>query len=55
MEKEFNTSEILEAVNLLLESNNKKEEIVKNKNLVFSEIPPNTENLITQAENYLKK
>tara|TARA_B100000700_G_C14829086_1_gene753629 strand:- start:799 stop:966 length:168 start_codon:yes stop_codon:yes gene_type:complete len=55
MEKEFNTSEILEAVDLLLKSNNKEKEIMKNKSLVFSEIPPNTESLITQAENYLKK
>jgi hypothetical protein len=54
MEKNFSTSQILEAVELLLQSKkdkNTKNIILEKKNI----LPPDTESIIKQAENYLKK
>ena len=55
MEKNFSTRQILEAVELLLQSkkdkNTKKKIVLEKKNI----LPPDTESIIKQAENYLKK
>ena len=48
MKENFSINEILEAVNLLLEPKSKKES--ENKIL-----PADTEKIISQAENYIRK
>jgi hypothetical protein len=50
MQEKFTNNEILEAVNILLEKKYKKKE--ENKD---SELPIDTETIISQAEKYLKK
>ena len=50
MKQNFSIDEILEAVNLLLEPKSKKKLEKKNKIL-----PADTERIISQAENYIKK
>ena len=55
MEKNFSTSQILEAVESLHQykrnKNTKKKIVLEKKNI----LPPDTESIIKQAENYLKK
>ena len=51
MEKKFSNNEILEAVDYLLEENFKKIPIYKKSD----HIPRDTEEIILQAEKYLKK
>ncbi len=58
MRESFSINEILEAVNLILKSENKKKSIIQNKERVIdnrSMLPIDTEKIITQAENYIKK
>ncbi len=58
MRESFSINEILEAVNLILKSENKKKIIIKNKKRVIvnkNTLPIDTEKIITQAENYIKK
>tara|TARA_B100000427_G_scaffold325744_1_gene333145 strand:- start:1329 stop:1484 length:156 start_codon:yes stop_codon:yes gene_type:complete len=50
MKQNFSIDEILEAVNLLLEPKSKKK--LENKNKI---LPADTERIISQAENYIKK
>ena len=51
MEEKYNTSEILNAVEEILQSskNDKEDELNSNK------LPSDTIRIITQAENYIKK
>ena len=66
MDKKYNISEILDAVNVILNQKDnvteKKEETVlrlvdeiKENKVDFDKIPKTTENIIAQAEKYLKK
>ncbi|MDC0344189.1 hypothetical protein OAM66_01645 [Pelagibacteraceae bacterium] len=54
MEEKFNNSEILDAVRQLL-LKNKNDKINYKKNKSRPELPPITENIIQEAENFLKK
>jgi len=51
MEEKYNTSEILNAVEKILQ-NSKND---KNKKLDTDKLPTDTIRIITQAENYIKK
>ena len=58
MQENFTIREILEAVGVLLESEDKKKLINKNKKKyknLNKLLPIGTENIILQAESYLKK
>lgn len=58
MRESFSINEILEAVNLILKSENKKKTTLKNKERIVDNkntLPIDTEKIITQAENYIKK
>tara|TARA_B100000282_G_C31690083_1_gene471087 strand:- start:1023 stop:1223 length:201 start_codon:yes stop_codon:yes gene_type:complete len=66
MKNKYKIDEILDAVNIILDQKNKikdenKETIlrlvdeIKQNEVKFDEIPKTTENIIVQAEKYLKK
>ncbi len=66
MKNKYKIDEILDAVNIILDKKNKikdenKETIlrlvdeIKQNEVKFDEIPKTTENIIVQAEKYLKK
>ena len=66
MKNKYKINEILDAVNIILDQKNKikdenKETIlrlvdeIKQNEVKFDEIPKTTENIIVQAEKYLKK
>ena len=68
MTDKYKINEILEAINTILDSNVKTNQVdiknqkplelkneVKNVNNVLENIPKNTEKIILQAEKYLKK
>ena len=52
MRDNFSVDEILEAVNHMLNKKIKKKHVKKNENKI---LPTDTEEIISQAENYIKK
>ena len=55
MEEKFSSIEILDAVEEILSKNNKIDKQQINQNKIKSAVPVDTENIILQAEKFLKK
>ena len=60
MNKKDNIKDILDAVKVILNQDQKEEPLILKKEIVDSkkksiDVPKNTENIILQAEKYLKK